>query len=148
MRDKKYILLCIEDQIVQGSVNRPDVQMIILDGSAIINMIKPGTYDSFNDYISTIMVYNRSQLSGEVVQVDIVFETYSKASLKAGNWQKRGKGTRRRVDGKNKVPGNWQEFLRKYYNNSELFYLSAIIFVILLSLNNLVLMTCLSTITI
>ena len=81
---KKYILLCIEDQIVQGSVNRPDVQMIILDGSAIINMIKPGTYDSFNDYISTIMVYNRSQFSGEVVQVDIVFETYRKASLKAG----------------------------------------------------------------
>ena len=40
--------------------------MIILDGAAII---KPGTSDLFNDYISTIMVYIRIQFSGEVVQV-------------------------------------------------------------------------------
>ena len=60
------LLLCIEDQIIQSSVNRPDVQMIILDGAAII---KPGASDLFDDYISTIMVYIRSQFSGEVVQV-------------------------------------------------------------------------------
>ena len=66
--------------IIQGSVNRPDVQMIILDDAAII---KPGASDSFYDYISTIMVYIRSQFSGEVVQVDIVFEIYIKGSLKA-----------------------------------------------------------------
>ena len=81
---KKDLILCIEDQIIQGSVNRPDVQMIMLDGAAIINMIMPGTSDSLNDYISAIMVYIRSQFSGEVVQVDVVFETYRKASLKAG----------------------------------------------------------------
>ena len=63
---KTDLLLCIEDQIIQGSVNRPDVQMIILDGAA---SIKPGASDLFNDYISTIMVYIRSQFSGEVVQV-------------------------------------------------------------------------------
>ena len=74
------LLLCNEDQIIQGSVSRPDVQMIILDGAA---SIKPGASDSFNEYISTIMVYIRSQLSGEVVQVDIVFEIYIKGSLKA-----------------------------------------------------------------
>ena len=59
-------LVCIEDQIIQGSVNQPDVQMIILDGAAII---KPEASDLFNDYSSTIMVYIRSQFSGEVVQV-------------------------------------------------------------------------------
>ena len=74
------LLLCIEDQIIQGSVNRPDVQMIILDDAAII---KPGASDSFYDYISTIMVYILSQFSGEVIQVDIVFEIYIKGSLKA-----------------------------------------------------------------
>ena len=40
--------------------------MIVLDGAAII---KPGESDLFKDYISTILVYIRSQLSGEVVQV-------------------------------------------------------------------------------
>ena len=67
--------------------------MIILDGAAII---KPGASDSFNDYISTIMVYIRSQFSGEVVQVDIVFEIYSKGSLKAATWQKREEARRRK----------------------------------------------------
>ena len=120
---KADLLLCLEDQIIQGSVNRPDVQMIILDGAAIVNMIKPGTSDSFNDYISTIMVYIRSQFSGEVARVDMVFDIYRKESLKAGTRQKRGKGIRRRVEGKNKVPGNWQEFLRMDDNKSELFCL-------------------------
>ena len=87
---KADLLLCLDDQIIQGSVNRPDVQMIILDGSASINMIKPGTSDSFNDYISTIMVIIRGQFSGEVVQVDMVFEIYRKESLKSGTRQKRG----------------------------------------------------------
>ena len=54
--------------------------MIILDDAAII---KPGASDSFYNYISAIMVYIRSQFSGEVVQVDIVFEIYIKGSLKA-----------------------------------------------------------------
>ena len=94
-------ILWLEDQIKQGPVNRPDVQMIILDGTAI-TMIKPETSDSFHDYISTIMVYSRCQFSGEVVQVD------RKESLKADTRQKRGNGTRRCVEGKNKVPDNWQ----------------------------------------
>ena len=63
---KTDLLVCIEDQIIQGSVNQPDVQVIILDGAAII---KPEASDLFNDYSSTIMVYIRSQFSGEVVQV-------------------------------------------------------------------------------
>ena len=71
MRDKNRSTLCIEDQIMQGLVNRPDGQIIILDGAAII---KPGASDSFNDYISTIMVYIRIQFNDKVVQVDIVFE--------------------------------------------------------------------------
>ena len=118
---KADLLLCLEDQIIQGSVNRPDVQMFILDGAASISMIKPGTSDSFNDYISTIMVIIRSQFSGEVVQVDMVNEIYRKESLKSGTRQKRGKDTRKRVEGKNKVQGNWQEFLRMDDNKSELF---------------------------
>ena len=65
-RRKTDLLVCIEDEIIQGSVNQPHVQMIILDGAAII---KPGAADLFNDYISTIMVYIRSQVSDEVVQV-------------------------------------------------------------------------------
>ena len=56
---------------MQGLVNQPDSQIIILDGAAIIKL---GASDSFNDYISTIMVYIRSQSNEEVVQVDIVFE--------------------------------------------------------------------------
>ena len=36
---------------------------------------------------------------------------------------KRGKGTRIRVEGKNKLPGNWHKFLREDGNKTELFKL-------------------------
>ena len=52
-----------------------------------------------------------------------MFDIYKKDSLKHGTRQERGKGTRRRVEGKNKVPSNWQEFLHLDDNKSDLFYL-------------------------
>ena len=120
---KADLLVCLEDLIpTHDTVNRQDVHMVILDGAANMNMIKPGKSDSFNDYISTIMGYIRSQFSGDVVRVDMVFDIYRMDSLKAGTRQKRGKGTRRRVEVKNPVSGNWQEFLRVDDNKTELFY--------------------------
>ena len=55
--------------------------------------------------------------------VDVVFNTYRQDSLKSATWKKRGKGTRMRVEGKNKLPGNWHKFLREDSNKTELFNL-------------------------
>ena len=121
---KADLLACVEELVPHHeTVNPLDAQMIILDGAAIVNMIKPGTSESFDDYILKIIEYIRKQFRGAVLRVDMVFDIYKKDSLKAVTRKKRGKGTRRRVEGKNKIPSNWPEFLRVDENKSELFAL-------------------------
>ena len=54
-------------------------------------------------------------------RVDIVWDRYISNSIKAATREKRGKGTRMKVAGKSKVPGNWRGFLRDEGNKLELF---------------------------
>ncbi len=97
------------------------VQVIILDGAAIINMLRPGTAKTFQDYATDVFVpYIKSQLQ-HVTRLDIVWDVYLPESLKADTRSKRGKGVRRRVESSSAIPGNWQEFLRIDENKTELF---------------------------
>ncbi|KAJ8387985.1 hypothetical protein AAFF_G00147760 [Aldrovandia affinis] len=54
-------------------------------------------------------------------RTDIVFDVYRPSSLKAETRSKRGRGVRRRVTGKGKIPSNWRNFLRENDNKAELF---------------------------
>ena len=68
-----------------------------------------------------IILHIRNQFNSDAVKiVDMVFDIYKKDSLKAGTWQKRGKGIRRNVEGTHMIPGNWQEFLREDDNTAKL----------------------------
>ena len=44
-------------------------------------------------------------------RLDIVWDRYSQFSIKESAREKRGKSTRKRVDGSAKVPGEWHDFL-------------------------------------
>lgn len=48
-----------------------------------------------------------------VQRVDVVFDEYRDASLKAAIRMKTGTGMRIRVEGRKKLPGNWHQFLRE-----------------------------------
>ena len=78
--------------------------------------------DSFDDYIFKVLNYIRNQFHGEVMRVDIVFEVLRNDSLKAATREKRGKGTHRHVEGRNKVPSNWQDFFRNDDSKADLFH--------------------------
>ena len=65
------------------------------------------------------MTYLYKEFSDEMLRFDMVFDAYRKHRLKAGTRWKRGKGTRRCVEGKNKMP----DFLRSNENMLELFNL-------------------------
>ena len=86
-------------------------------------MIKPGNCVTFDDYASLVMVYIRSQFKGAVRRVDMVFVVYLVDSLKSSTREHRGHGTRIRVEGRKKLPGNFPEFMRVSENKTELFYL-------------------------
>ncbi len=99
----------------------PTVDAIILDGAAIVNMLKPGTAQTFSDYASKVFwPYITAQLQN-VQRVDLVWDEYVQGSLKAYTQSRRGKGSRRRVEPSNALPRNWKEFLRNDDNKAELF---------------------------
>ena len=81
----------------------PTVDAVILDGAAIVNMLKPGTAKTFSDYASQVFLpYITTQLHG-AQRVDVVWDEYVHGSLKAYTRSTRGKGCRRRVESSNAV---------------------------------------------
>ncbi|CAC5369406.1 unnamed protein product [Mytilus coruscus] len=98
----------------------PEVDVLVIDGAAIVNMLKPSTSRTFDDYADLIFCpYIRKHLE-TVARVDVVWDAYIENSLKAATRSKRGKRIRRRVKSKNKIPQNWQSFLRDDDNKKEL----------------------------
>ena len=101
-------------------------EVIVMDGAALVNMIKPSVEDkTFAEYASnTFAPYVSAQLQ-HVKCIDIVWDDYVEASLKATTRHKRGQGVRQRVAPGNKLARNWKEFLRDGCNKQELFRLLA-----------------------
>ena len=61
----------------------PKVDVKILDGAAIVNMLKPRTQETFGDYAQKVFLpYIEGQLH-TCERVDTVWDTYLSASLKA-----------------------------------------------------------------
>jgi len=97
------------------------MQVTILDGAAIVNMLQPGAAKTFQDYATDVFVpYITSQLQ-HVTRLDIIWDVYTPESLKADTRSKRGKGVRRRVEPSSAIPGNWHDFLHIDDNKTELF---------------------------
>ena len=111
---------CLE-KLSTSEGEAPPVDAVILDGAAIINMLRPVGAKTFQDYATLVFLpYIKAQLAN-VSRVDIVWDVYRQDSLKTTTREKRGKGVRRRVAAANSIPGNWQEFLRIDDNKTELF---------------------------
>lgn len=101
-------------------------EVIVMDGAPLVNMIKPSVEDkTFAEYASnTFAPYVSAQLQ-HVKCINIVWDEYVEASLKATTRHKRGQGVRQRVAPGNKLPRNWKEFRRDECNKLELFRLLA-----------------------
>ena len=116
--------MCVSELVPHHDRVKPhEAHMVILDGAAIGNMIKPRRPVSFDGYITQVMEYVRKQFRGDVQRVDMVFDAYWKDSLKSATRRKRGKCIIRHVEGNKQVPSNWQEFMRVDENKVELFHL-------------------------
>ena len=113
---------CLEDLVpTQDLCPTPFVQVVLLDGAAIANMLRPGFATTFSDYATQVFLpYITSPLQ-HVNRLDVVWDEYIADSLKAETRTWTGKGIRRRVEPFNSIPGNWQEFLRINNNKIELF---------------------------
>ena len=65
------------------NASSPAVEVVILDGAAIVNMLAPGTTKTFSEYATQVFLpYVTSQLQ-HASRVDVVFDEYLPDSLKA-----------------------------------------------------------------
>ena len=80
---------------------------------------------TFAEYATNTFARYFSAKLQHVKRIDIVWDEYMEASLKATTRHKRGQGVRQRVAPGNKLPRNWMEFLRNGRNKQELFRLLA-----------------------
>ena len=95
--------------------------VIILDGAAIINMLKPIGVKTFQDYTTHVFLPFIKAKLRNVTRIDIIWDVYLEDSLESTAREIRGRGIRRRVAPSNTIPGNCQELLRLADNKTELF---------------------------
>ena len=99
---------CLESCLyVDVRQDAPDIDVVIFDGSVVVNVLKPVAVNTFDDYalFKGLLPYSRSQLD-RANRIDVGLDQYKPNSPKSQTRYKRDKGVWRRVD------ENWQQFLR------------------------------------
>ena len=90
---------------------------IVFDGAAVVHLLPVTNIGTFDEYASIPYILKQLETSAHV---DVVWDVYI-SDIKASTRERRGKGIRRKVAGKNKVPAKWMDFLRDESNKQELF---------------------------
>lgn len=109
------------EEVSAAKSESPVATSVVLDGAAIIQMLKPAASKTFDDYARQIFIpYIASQYE-KVTRLDLVWDSYIADSLKGTMREKHGKGVRRRVVAEAAIPPNWQNLLRVNENKTELF---------------------------
>ncbi len=104
---KSDLLTCFND-LSEAQSEAPAASSLVLDGAAIVQMLKPESAKNFKEYASQISIpYIFSQIHN-VSRVDLVWDCYKEDSLKGTARAKRGKGVRRRVVAGATIPESWK----------------------------------------
>lgn len=114
----------------EAQAQTPVTSCAILDGAAIVAMLKPEATKTFSDFASKVFIPHILLYFHKVSRVDLVWDRYVTDSLKASTRAKRGKVVQRRVVAGTIIPGDWKGFLRVESNKVELFkFLSEVLLV-------------------
>ncbi len=119
---KSDILKCL-DQDEQPEQPPSLCGCIVLDGAVIVHLLPTVEAGNFNEYADKNFIPYLSKQLERSTRIDIVWDTYQSDSLKESTRENRGKGVRRKVSGRAKLPSNWVDFFCDPNNKSELFAL-------------------------
>ena len=117
----KWTLLSCLEKNGPAQEQRPSVEALLLDGAAIINILKPGASKTFHEYSKAVFLPYIINRLRNVERVDVVWVRYLPSSLNDSARIKRGKGMRRRFGPDTRILGDWTAFLRVDENKHELF---------------------------
>ena len=56
VQEQNHILQCLE-KVSPSQNDRPDVDMLLLDGAVIVNMLRPRAVKTFHDYSQQIFLF-------------------------------------------------------------------------------------------
>ena len=112
-------LVNILEKLCPSANETPDVDCIILDGAAIVYILRPSDISTFLEYASQILISYVQLKLNQSLHVDPVCEEYMPNSLKASAQEKRDTNIRRRVLPDNKLPKKWHSFPRLDENKQE-----------------------------
>ncbi|KAG1674646.1 Pinin [Nymphon striatum] len=93
---KADLIQCF-DKLHETQLNEPKVSAVIVDGAAVVQILKPGTAKTFQDYSQNVFVPYIAKLLAQVSRVDVVWDVYQQCSLKSSTRERRGTGSRRKV---------------------------------------------------
>ena len=100
----------------QDAVLSPNVEVKIIDGETLVNMLKHTPRTTFEEYATSVFVKYVTNDISDVAR--LVWDRYLDSSFKGHTREKRVKSTRRQVSVSVKLPCIWQEILQ---NKTELF---------------------------
>lgn len=120
LASKSSLLECLES-LHPPQANSPDMDVLIVDGAALVNMIRPGPAKTFRSYAENVFLPFVTHMLQNVSRLDFVWDVYRADSLKSSARDSRGAGKRRRVTADTVIPPNWNSFLRVGENKRELF---------------------------
>ena len=116
---KCHLLQCIEEP------NQTEAPVLydckVLDVVVTVHVLPVTNVSTFQEYADNVFIPHLKQQLRDTKRVDVVWDEYRPDHLKEGTREKRGKAVRRKVSGDNKLPGNWNDFLRDPINKKELF---------------------------
>ena len=123
-RLKSYLLECLTKSSQPASVP-PGIDAKVLDGAAIVHMVRPGACRTFAEYSQQMFLPHITSQLETVSRVDIIWDRYLTDSLKQSTRDRRahiGTTQRQRVIAGAPIPANWEAFLRSNDNKDEQFH--------------------------
>lgn len=102
--------------------SKPEMDVSIMDGAVLLNILKPGGCKTFGDYAANAFVPHIKRERSKAEHVNIVWNQYFDNSLRAYTREKHtiSPVQCRRVEVSSPIPKNWQHFLRFNGNMIEL----------------------------
>ena len=104
--NKADLLPCLKDDR-EFPTTEPISQSAVLEGSVLVNMLKPNNSKMFTDNADDIFSAAIRKEITKFDRIEIIFDTFKKNSLKAATRKKRGKGIRKKVKNNSQPPSNW-----------------------------------------
>ncbi|KAL8625683.1 hypothetical protein ACOMHN_043958 [Nucella lapillus] len=124
---KSVVVTCLPSMPDPGrSIEAKEATVRVFDMAAIVHMIKPQCAHLFGEYSAMqLMSFLEGQMTINTLRIDLIWDTYSKTSLKSQTREKRSQqaGRRTRVAAQIPIPkgAQWATFLEDAENKDELF---------------------------